>query len=410
MESRRPIAWLWHRYRAIPWPIRLLTLGTFVNRLGGFFATFIALILAVRGFAAWQISVALAFVGAAGIAGAALGGVAAARVGNRWAIVLSTAGAAVFTAALALRSPYSVTVAIAACISLLNRAYMAPSAALVGELAPPAQRVPLFAFYRLAINVGAAVGALLAGFLLTRSVAALLLVDAATSACFAVAALRLPPDRPTREPDGELVPYSRVRGTVLRDRRYLVLCTGLGLVAVVYMQQAGALPLSMKAHRYSFELFGALLSANAVAVILLEIPLAAVIRHWPVWVPLAAGAALICGGYALYGVDLSLAVLVTGVAVWTLGEMLLSPVAPAAATKLSSPGSHGAYQATLAVAQTVGQTIGPALGVFAYSIAPELPWWGCGVAGLVAVGAIVASLKTRSSEGPGVGRVPTNTA
>jgi predicted MFS family arabinose efflux permease len=410
VASRRPIQWLWGQYRAIPWPIRLLTLGTFVNRLGGFFATFLALILAVRGFSAWQISLALALVGVAGIAGAVAGGVAAARVGNRWTIVVSTAGAALFTALLALRSSYPLTVAIACCISLLNRAYTAPSAAVVGELASPSLRVPLFAFYRLAINVGAAVGALLAGFLLTRSVAALLLVDAATSACFALAALRLPRDRPIHELDPKLVPLARVRGSVLRDRRYLVLCVALGLVAIVYSQQAGVLPLSMKAHGYSFELFGALLSANAVAVILLELPLATVIRRWAAWAPLAAGAALICGGYAFYGIDLSLPILLTGVAVWTSGEMLLSPVAPAAAVMMSSPRSHSSYQAALAVAQTAGQTIGPALGVLAYSINPELPWWGCGVAGLFAVGAIMASLKTRESEGRDFGRLPTNTA
>jgi predicted MFS family arabinose efflux permease len=408
--SPRPIPWLWGRYRAIPWPIRLLTVGTFVNRLGGFFAIFLALVLAVRGFSSLQISLALGFVGAAGVAGAAVGGIAAARIGNRSTIVLSTAAAALFTALLALRTPYAVTVAIASCISLSNRAYTAPSAALVGELAPPRQRVPLFAFYRLAINVGTAVGALLAGFLLTRSVAALLLVDAATTACFALAALRLPRDRPARDLEPELVPFAGVRGGVLRDRRYLVLCVALGLVAVAYMQQAGALPLSMKDHRYSFELFGLLLSANAVAVILLELPLATVIRRWPLWVPLAAGAALICGGYALYGIDLSLPVLVTGVAVWTLGEMLLSPVAPAAATVMSSPQSHSSYQAALAVAQTTGQTVGPALGVLAYSIDPELPWWGCGVVGAVAAGAVVASLKTRSSKEPASGRLPTKTA
>jgi predicted MFS family arabinose efflux permease len=397
--SADAIQWLRGRYSAIPWPIRLLTLGTFVNRLGGFFATFLALILAVRGFAAWQISVALAFVGAAGVAGAAVGGIAAARIGNRSTIVVSTAGAALFTALLALRSPYAITVAIASAISLLNRAYAAPSAALIGELAPERHRVPLFAFHRLAINVGAAVGALLAGFLITRSVAALLLVDAATSGCFALAALRLPRDRPVGELEPERMPFAGVRRNVLRDRRYVVFCVASVLVAVVYMQQAGALPLSMKDHHYSLELFGVLLSANAVAVILFELPLATVIRSWPLWIPIAAGAGLICGGYALYGIGLSLAVLVSGVAVWTLGEMLLSPVAPAAATAMSSPHSHGSYQAALAVAQTTGQTVGPALGVLAYSIDPALPWWGCGVVGVVAGGALVASLKTRPPDG-----------
>ena len=50
----------------------------------------------------------------------------------------------------------------------------------------------MFAFYQLAVNVGAAVGALVAGFVLASSLTVLLLADAATTAVFTLAALYLP--------------------------------------------------------------------------------------------------------------------------------------------------------------------------------------------------------------------------
>jgi predicted MFS family arabinose efflux permease len=139
---------LQHWLFVIPPPIKLLTLGVFVNRLAGFFTTFLALILAIRGFTAWQISLALALVSIFGIVGVSVGTFVASQVGNRWTIVLSTAGMGLLTALLALPTPYPVTVSIACCISAFNRAYMPASAAIISKLTPTSERVSMFGSQR----------------------------------------------------------------------------------------------------------------------------------------------------------------------------------------------------------------------------------------------------------------------
>jgi MFS family permease len=384
----------WRLWKLVPAPIRLLTFGVLVNRVGGFIVVFLALILAARGFPVWQIGIALALVGGFGIAGAALGGAVAVRLGPRLTIIYSTGGCAIFTALLAIRSSFAITVAILSVISLFNRAYMPASAAIVGRLSPSGQQPQMFAFYQLAVNLGAAGGALIAGFVLTRSLTILLLIDAATTAIFMLASLHLPDDRPVRiaASGGET---DRKHGGVLRDYRYMTLCVAFGLIALVYGQRSGVLPLAMKAHHYNIELIGELLSANAIAVVLFELPLATLIRRWSMWLPLAIGAGLICGGYAIYVFGVTLPTIFAGVGLWTIGEMFVTPFSSAAASALAPDGSASAYQGMLQVVRTAGLTGGPAVGVFAYAAGQQLPWWGCAAAGIGAIAIITSILRPR---------------
>jgi MFS family permease len=388
----------WRLWKLVPGPIRMLTVGVFINRAGGFIVVFLALILAARGFAAWQIGVSLALVGVFGIVGAAAGGAAAVRFGPRRTIVYSTGACAVLTALLAtVGSNFVISAIILSAISLCNRAYMPASAAIVGRLSPKDQMAPMFAFYQLAVNVGAAVGALVAGFVLANSLTILLLADAGTTAAFTLAAVNLPDDRPRSDGDAAAGKRGQRRG-VLRDRRYLMLCLAFGLIALVYSQRSGVLPLAFTAHHLSVQLIGELLSANAIAVVLVELPLATLLRRWPSWLPLSIGAGLICGGYAIYLAGVNLTVVFIGVSAWTLGEMFVTPFSSATASTMAPDGQAAAYQGVLQVARTTGLTAGPAIGVFTYAIGPAVPWWGCAAAGLIAIGITVTILRSRPRE------------
>ena len=370
---------------------------------------FIALILAVRGFDPRQIALALVLVSVCGIAGASVGGMLSSRIGTRRTIIATMLGSALFTIILSLHGSYPTTVATACFISFFNRACQPALMATVGELAAADQRVPMFGFYQLALNLGMAAGPLIAGFLLTRSLVALLLIDAATSACYAVAALWLPRQQPHRaeqesqesQEQGDAKAAGQdsgpkrswwARRTVLADRRFLVLCTGFALVAMCYGQQSGAFPLELKAHHYSLELLGGLFTANAIAIILFQLPVSIAVRRQPARVPLAAAAALMGGGYAIFLLGMSLPTIIASVCLWTAGELLMAPTAPAVAMNMAPAGAHGRYQGALLVARTTGQTLGPTAGVLAYSFGPALPWWGCGVAGLLAIAIFVPLL------------------
>jgi MFS family permease len=372
-------------YRRVPAPIRVLSIGVLINRVGGFVITFLALILAIRHISTAGIGVALALSAVFSIIGSWLGGALISRWGSRQVIFASMAGSALFTAALVFPSPYALTVATVCLISLFNRAYVPGATTIIGRLSRPDQRVEMYAFFQLGFNVGAAIGPAIAGYLLTRSLTVLLLIDAATSACFALLGLRVPTDAElpaTEPPPGASQRPRRVRD----DRRYLAFCVGVTLVAMAYGQYGGALPLTFRADHYNLALLGYLFSANAIAVICFQLPVSFVTRKLPAWIPLAAGGLLICGGYALLAAGTSVSLLVINVALWTLGEMIYNPVTSAVAMMMSTTQTHGTYQGALNLARTTGQVVGPSLGVFAYSAGSSLPWWGCGVLGIAAAG------------------------
>jgi MFS family permease len=388
LSLRTPI----RSFAAIPGPIRLLTLGVFINQLGAYFAAFIALILASRGFGTREIASALVLVAVFRIAGSVVGGAAADRFGARRTIAVSTAAAAVVTACLSVAGGLAVVVALACCLSLLNAAYHPPAQGIVGSLAPPGQRVMLFAFYRLAVNVGASAGPAIAGFLATRSITLMLLIEAASLLCFAVVAMRLPRDAPApREAAADRTPGGYV--AVLRELRFLPFWLAIALTTLVYRQQVGVLPLAMRDHGFGPQVFGLLLSANALLVILLELPLSTVIRRWRPWVPIALGGGIVCAGFAINWFGISLPLLVAGVAAWTIGEILMAPMVSAVVAAIAAPALRSRYQATLTVAQSTGFSIGPAIGVGAYAVSPRLPWLLCAVIGVGVVVAFCFSLR-----------------
>jgi MFS family permease len=371
-DRSRFLIWSPVRYlQQIPPPIRSLSLGILVNRIGGYVTAFLALILAARQVSPLQISLALIMSAVFAIAGSGFGGVLVSKIGGRRTIILSAIGSALFTMLLVFRAPFAVTVILVCFASFFNRAYSPAAATIIGYLSPPGERVKMFAFYQFSYNIGAAIGPLIGTYLLTRSLTALFLIDALTSGLYAIAALRIPAaagSRPAAPRPGN------TRRAIRNDYRYLIFCFSVTIVAVVYTQSSGALPLSFRSHHYSLQVLGLLLSANAVAVILFQLPISSIIRKPPAWLPLAIGGFLICGGYGLLLAGFTLPILVINVSFWTLGEMLVIPVRPVVAVLMSAEDSHGSYQGALSLAQTTGQVIGPSAGVFAYSFSPALPW------------------------------------
>lgn len=378
-------------YRQVPPPVRLVSAGALVNNAGGFVTMFLTVILAMRNISATKIAVALIISSAFAVTGAWLGGMLLSRMPGKRVISLSMIGSALFTLALIPTAPYLVTLAVVCLIALCNRAYTPAATTLVGSSSRPDQRLQMYSFFQLAYNIGAVVGPAIAGFLLTRSLTVLLLIDAVTSIAFALVAMRLPGDeRPadSRPADGE-----HTRDSVRRDRRYLLFCVAAALVAAAYAQRGGALPLAFHDRRYSLELLGYLFSGNAIAVVLFQLPLSFLTRKLDIRLTLALGAAAIGGGYGLLLAGFSKPLLVASTALWTAGEMAYAPAAPTAATMMSSSRTHGTYQGVLYAARTAGQTLGPALGVLAYSAGGSVVWCGCGVIGIVTAGLFLTTVR-----------------
>ena len=405
-DTHRPVLKV---LRSAPRAVWVLIIGVFVNRVGSYFSTFVVLFLTAKGFAVAALPGVLVAIGISGMAGSLVGGWLADVVGRKRSLVTSMVASALGLAALSVVTSH-VAVVVAVCVvALCTASYLPAAAALLVDYTAPEDRVPIFAFFRVALNLGAAVGPLAAGLIATTSYGALFVVDAATCLAFAVLLLAGLPSPAKPSPatsDGGTVPEeggipsaapssSRAAGRV----PVLVLCMGVLCVAMAYAQHSSTLPLQLADRGFSPGLYGLVLAANGLLVILCELPLSSLTRRYPWNVPMLAGALLITFGMALSGLVAAPVAVLAAVGVWSFGEMLLTPVASSAVAALSPPDRIGRYQALLSTTQGLGFSLGPAIGILAFSRGEQLPWLGCALVGVAAV-ALIELARRRAAAGP----------
>jgi len=371
--------------RTMPNTARMLILGVFVNNLVRFLNAFLLLFLVDRGFSTWHAGIALAALLIGRVFGTAVGGAVADRVGYRWTIIGSmTIGAALIVALVHAPDPWT-AVLIAGATGLAIQAYVPAATAWLVELTERRQQVMVFALNRLAFNIGATLGPLLAAVLIAYSYDLLCYADAAASLAFALLALTvLPPDRRTppgggAPPSGGAAPPTAtpVAGgyrDVLADTRFLMFAAALFLTAVAYIQMSAALPLFVTGNGHSERIYALLLAINGFVVITLELWISRWTQRLPVGLPMAAGMALLAVGYLIYLGPNALPVLVVATVIWTFGEVVAAPSLLAYPGMVAPAHLRARYIATATVPQQAGYAIGPIAGVAAWQLWGSTVW------------------------------------
>jgi len=379
--------------RGLPRTAWVIYAGTFINRFGSFVLTFMVLVMVRRGFSPAQAGLAAAAYGIGGLAAGVVGGHAADRIGRRRTIVLSMFSSAAVLVALWQAQGLVLTIALAALAGVTAEMYRPASAALLADVTPPGRRVSTFAMYRVAVNLGYAMGPAAAGFFAADHPAIVFVGDAATSLLYGVLVLFAVPksaDAVVRQRRASLDDGSsgKSRGSLLKrivaDHPFLTVLVVSLLSHVVYHQDIAALPLEVEARGLPAQAYGLMMSMNGLICLLVELPVASVTSRLPAWIPMSVGVALMGVGLALTGVAPGVAGLMVTVVVWTLGEIVWSPVASAYVADLAPPEVQGRYQAAYGLTSAAGLAIAPAFGPALYAWSPGALWASCAVLGLSA--------------------------
>jgi Major Facilitator Superfamily len=227
-------------------PFRVMALGVFVTTAGegAWYTSWAIYFTTVVGLRPVNVGVALLIAGAVGFAGAAPLGSLADRVNPRtvlFALVvvdgLSMAGYAV------VRSFWSL-LAVAVVNTVADRASGGVKTTYVAGLAGRRSRVGELARQRVASHVGYTVGAAFGALCLsidtTLAFTLLIVVNAATSLCYAALITRLPP-----------VPFAsagvrRRSGSLFRDPAYLAVVGATGVLSLCWGMVSTALPLWLR--------------------------------------------------------------------------------------------------------------------------------------------------------------------
>jgi predicted MFS family arabinose efflux permease len=262
--------------------------------------------------------------------------------------------------------------------------YRPASGALIADLLPSEQRVTAFTLYRLAVNVGWAAGLALGGFIIERSITLLFVADAATSVGFGLIALVALPHG-TRTTKHEEAHLPTARRSILADRGFLLFLGAVLVTGIVYSQNVSTFPLHIREAGHRPSTFGLLQAMNGLLVVVFELPVIAWTQRHAKMSMVALGQLLIALGFFSLLIAESVPALVGMVLVWSLGEMIESPVSAAVAADRAPLHARGRYQAAYGAMFGVAWMLGPVLGTAIFAWRQDVLWLACGVFGLVAV-------------------------
>ncbi len=361
----------------------VLWVATLVNKLGAFVVPFLSMYLVRhRGLSVTEAGALFAVYGAGCVLANPLGGWVSDRYGRRVGMLTGLCGAAV--AVLLLGEALA---AAAFLLGLLMDLYRPSVMAIVSDVVAPADRMRGFNLLYWAINVGFTASPLIAGALGDAHVKWLFWGDAATTlACAGLVYAYVPESRPEPGPGaaedraGPLAPFT--------DKVFLPFVAVNFLVALLFFQFFVAMPADMSAQGLGTQAFGMAISVNGALIVLLQPVLGTWVERMRRGRALAAGALLTGMGFGLYGWVTTLRGFAAGVAVWTVGEMLMSPVNSGLVAELAPDAQRARYQGAFNTAWSLAVLVGPALGGWALETLGRRAFWTVALA----VGVVAAVL------------------
>lgn len=373
-------------YRGLPASCWALFFATMVNRFGDFVGLFLTLYLTqIQKLDSAQ---AGAFVGLA-FALSMVGALISGRLADRWGRKRVLLGAQTLAALLMGLTGWFLAEAWAPALILASMVFRGAARPLIGalltDLAPPERRKEVFTLQYWSINVGVAVGPLVAARLFNQALPWLFWGDALAALLGVILVARgakLPPLEATL---GSVREHPETRGAfgALLRRPLLLGFIGIGFLgALTYSQTNFGLALRLNELFGTEEgntWFGWLVSVNAVTVLVLSLPLARLVRSWSPLACTALGGGLFALGLGAFAWPLPGPGLVAATLVWTLGEIFNSLQTGVFLARHSPANRRGAFQSYLGFAFQAGWAISPALvGALLPLLGSPPVWLGLG--------------------------------
>lgn len=375
----------WQRLTfGLPGPYWTLVVGTFITRAGSFIVPLLFVYLTqVRGLSLSAAGLVTSLFGAGALLGSMAGGSLADGLGRKRTILLSLVSGALTMLLLgAAKAPWQLAIS-AFSLGLTGDMYRPAAQAVVADVVAPAHRLKAFGIQYWAINLGFTFAALVGGFMAERNFTLLFWGDAATTLALAAIVWRKLPE--TRPPPPSNQPAARISFIApFVDRAFAPFLVLNFLVVLVFMQHLTGLPADMHQKGLSTEAFGVVIAANGVLIVLLQPWVTERVRATPRPVLLAAAAALTGLGFGLTALATTVPLYLLTVGLWTLGEIIFSPVNASIVADLSPAASRGRYQGAFTLTWALGAMVSPATGPrLAESIGLTGLWLSCGLLGLV---------------------------
>lgn len=387
-------------YIQLPLQVRILCLGSLVNRAGSFVLIFLTIYASEEmGFGIFFATACMGVFGLGSMLGSLLGGHLADQIGRRVVMLIALMGGAALLLILSLMQNRLGFITTVGLFALVGDMYRPAASAMIADHVDVDRRPHAFALMYIAINLGFAIAPPIGGILAEYSFQWLFWGDAATMLLYGVIILAFisesipkPAQAPTSVEPNEPVLRDALQ-RITGDRTFLLFCLSTLLISLVFMQGMSTLPIHLRQSGFSNLQFGLLMSVNGLLIFLFQLPVTHWLRDRNAMSVIIVGGILIAVGFGLCGLGNGFVFLAMAIAVWTLGEILQAPFKHAVVTDLAPVDLRARYLGMFSMCYALAMTIGAPIGGEVLSrFGPTVLWSGTVVVAMSAV-AVYCSIR-----------------
>jgi len=379
-------------YNEYPPAFWVYNIIVFIDRLGGFMLyPFFALYLTQKyDIGMSTVGIIFAVFSITGMAGSALGGALADRMGRKNVIIASLILSSLSALGMGFAPNISIFILIVVVVGTLGSIGGPAHEAVVADLLPPEKRAEGYGIIRVIFNMAVIIAPPIAGLLIARSYLTLFIVDAVISVISAgIVLFALPETKPQTHENTRSETMKQTfagYGRVFRDVPFVAFIGVTVMMTLVYMNMNSTLGVYLRDYHSLPELnYGALLSINAIIVVALQFWVTRRLENFKPMLMMAAGTFLYAIGFAMYGFVTGFALFVAAMVIITIGEMVVAPFQQSMVASFAPEHMRGRYMAVSGLSWSIAFTVGPYFaGLILDSANPNLLWLLCGFIGLLA--------------------------
>ncbi len=397
MSTYKPLERIHNIYGEYPRQFWILVLGMFIDTLGRTILNPFLLLYVTKKFDVGMTEVGMLFglMSVANAVGRMLGGALTDRLGRKGMVIFGLVISGLSSLAMGLVGTFEMFFAVVLFVGLVASIGGPAHGAMIADLLPEEKRTGGFGIFRVVTNLSWVCGPVIGGLLATRSYMPLFICDAVASTITGgIVLLAIRETRPApREGEPEQTMGQTFAGywDVLRDVTFTLFIGACILMTVVYIQLYTTLGVYLRdTHGVSEQAYGYLMSLNATAVVLLQIPIARRIARYRPMTMMALGTLLYAIGFGMYGLVSSYVLFIVAMFIITVGEMVVMPTSQALVAKIAPEDMRGRYMAVFGFGWVIPQAVGPLLaGLVMDNADPRWVWYAAGLLGLVGAAAFV---------------------
>lgn len=371
-------------YRGLPRNMYILFAATVINKFGNFVMPFLTMYLTIKIGLSFEITGIIVTISSLiSIPASILGGKLADEIGRKVVYIIAQSGAAAALLPCAfLKNPVPIVTFLI--ISTFFSGAVHPSLnAIMTDILPPDQRQKGFSLQYLGINVGVAVGPIVAGFLFNNFLPMLFIGDALTS--FAAVFLvwknikeRKPENlKETIYTEKEKEEKGSTINALLKRPQISMFLIVYIVYSFVYTQHMFSLPLTTNAVFGSTgaSKYGFLISINAFTVILCTVGITSLTKNLKPLVNIAMAGLVYAVGFGMIGIIHSYFLFMLSTVIWSLGEILVMTNFGVYMADNSPSNFRGRFDAVSSLSWGIGTALGTSVaGKFIQKVGLNYIW------------------------------------